>query len=115
MPGKTNLFFLDACRSSPFKTATTRGASDGLAPVNAPRGTLISFATKDGSVAFDSVGGNNSPYSISLAKNLDANEDISIVLRQVRDEVMLLTKNKQEPWEYGALSGGKIIISKLKN
>ena len=115
MPGKTKLIFLDACRSSPFKTATTRGASDGLAPVNAPRGTLISFATRDGSVAFDSVGGNNSPYSISLAKNLDANEDISIVLRQVRDEVMLLTKNKQEPWEYGALSGGKIIISKLNN
>ena len=115
MPGKTKLIFLDACRSSPFKTSNTRGSSDGLAPVNAPRGTLISFATRDGSVAFDSVGGNNSPYSISLAKNLDANEDISIVLRQVRDEVMLLTKNKQEPWEYGALSGGKIIISKLNN
>ena len=61
MPGKTKLFFLDACRASPFKTATTRGASDGLAPVNAPRGTLISFATKDGSVAFDSVGGNDLP------------------------------------------------------
>ena len=66
-------------------------------------------------MAFDGVGGKNSPYSIALAKNLDANEDISIVLRQVRDEVMLLTKNKQEPWEYGALSGGKIIISKLNN
>jgi len=115
MPGKRRLIFLDACRSKPFKVSQTRGGDTGLAPVNVSRGTLISFATKDGGVAFDGVAGKNSPYTAALAINLDDKEDISLVLRSVRDEVVKVTQGKQEPWEYGSLSGGKLILSSIAN
>ena len=115
LPGSTRLIFLDACRNNPFDSKIRGDLSIGLAPVNVGTGTLISFATRDGSVALDSVGGKHSPYTESLIKNLDMNEDIELMLRSVGDEVMRLTKNKQEPWKYGALSGQKIIIPTLAN
>jgi TPR repeat protein len=113
MPGKSRLIFLDACRSKPFKVSQTRGGDTGLAPVNVSRGTLISFATKDGGVAFDGAAGKNSPYTGALAIKLDDKEDISLVLRSVRDEVVKVTQGKQEPWEYGSLSGGKLVLSSI--
>jgi TPR repeat protein len=114
LPGATKLIFLDACRTNPFKSSVTRGAADeGLAPVNVSTGTIISYATRDGGVAYDAASGNNSPYTQSLLKHLDDDEDVEIMLRSVRDNVVKLTQNKQEPWKYGSLSGGKVIISKL--
>lgn len=114
LPGATKIIFLDACRTNPFKSSATRGSADeGLAPINVSTGTIISFATKDGGVAYDAGPGNNSPYTQSLMKYLDDNEDVEIMLRAVRDNVVKLTQNKQEPWKYGSLSGGKVIISKL--
>jgi uncharacterized caspase-like protein len=84
-----------------------------LAPINIGTGTLISYATRDGSVAYDDVGGDHSPYTQALLKHFDSNEDVALMLRAVRDEVKRLTGNKQEPWEYGALSGDKVILSRL--
>jgi len=113
LPGATRLIFLDACRNNPYD-ANTRGTQGvGLAPMNVGTGTLISFATRDGSVALDSVGGINSPYTQALLKHIDSTEDVEIMLRAVGDEVMRLTKNQQQPWKYGALSGQKVIISEL--
>jgi len=113
LPGKNRVVFLDACRISLASTTGRPSQQDGLAPINAPRSTLISYATRDGSVAYDSVGSKNSPYTMALVNNLDKNEDIAILLRSVREEVLRLTQGKQEPWEYGALTGGQLIFSKL--
>lgn len=113
IPGKSRVIFLDACRTKPFKNSITRGGSDGLAPINVSTGTLISFATRDGGVAYDSDGSLNSPYTASLLKMLDREDDIALLLREVRDEVVKKTNGKQEPWEYGALSSGRLVISKL--
>jgi len=52
---RLNLMFLDACRNNPF-TRRFRSAAGGLARVDAPSGTLISFATRPGSVAADGDG-----------------------------------------------------------
>jgi TPR repeat protein len=113
LPGETRLLFLDACRNNPFRS-NTRGANEGgLAPVNVGTGTLISFATRDGSVALDGVGGTHSPYTLGLLKYIDSKEDVELMLRAVGDEVMRLTNNFQQPWKYGALSGDKVIISEL--
>jgi len=114
LPGITRLIFLDACRNNPF-SSNTRGSAtnNGLAPVNVGTGTLISFATRDGSVALDSVGGVNSPYTQALLRHIDSTEDVELMLRAVGDEVMRLTKNVQQPWKYGALSGQKVVISTL--
>lgn len=111
--GKTRVVFIDACRTNPFKTSQSRGFSEGLAPINAPRGTLISYATRDGGVAYDGSGKKNSPYTQALVKHLDDDLDVALMLRSVREEVLVETKDKQEPWEYGSLSGGQLILSKL--
>jgi uncharacterized caspase-like protein len=113
LPGKNRVVFLDACRTNPARAAGKISPPEGLAPINAPRSTLISFATRDGSVAYDSVGSKNSPYTMALVDSLDKDEDIAILLRGVREEVLRLTQGKQEPWEYGSLTGGQLIFSKL--
>jgi uncharacterized caspase-like protein len=80
-----------------------------LAPVSVATGTLIAYATKDGATAADGAG-TNSPYTRALLDHLDAPEDISLVLRNVRESVLRSTGGLQEPWEYGSLVGGKIIL-----
>src|SRR5687768_16571043 len=52
-----NLVILDACRNNPFGKRFTL-ASQGLAQVEAPAGTLIAFSTAPGSVAADGTGRN---------------------------------------------------------
>lgn len=113
LPGKRRVIFLDACRTNPFKSKSNTFANYGLAPMNVPSGTLISFATKDGGVAFDGSDAKNSPYTSALAALINENEDIAILLRDVRDTVLKVTQGKQVPWEYGSLTGGKLILSNL--
>jgi|UPI0004AE308E TPR repeat protein len=113
LPGERKIVFLDACRTKPFKSSASGFENHGLAPMNVPRGTLISFATKDGGVAFDGYSGKNSPYTGALASLIGEKEDIAILLRNVRDYVLKVTQGKQEPWEYGSLSGGKLVLSNL--
>ena len=112
MPSKTKLIFLDACRDNPMLAMNTRGMNRGLAPVNVPSGTLIAFSTKDGSVAQDGDD-KNSPFTAALLKHLDAPDDISVVLRKVRTEVKRITGGSQEPWDYGSLEGGSLVLSKI--
>ena len=57
--------------------------SRGLAPISVSQGTLISYATKDGSVAADGSG-KNSPFTKALLQHIDSPDDIAVVLRRVR-------------------------------
>ena len=75
-------------------------------------GTLLSYATRDGSTAEDG-NGRNSPYTTALLQHLDAQEDIALVLRRVRQAVLQATGQRQEPWEYGSLVGDQLIVSRL--
>lgn len=115
LPASTRVVFLDACRDNPISRSlrsTRSGAGTGLAPVSTVSGTLLSYATRDGSVAEDGSGG-NSPYTTALLQHLDAEEDIALVLRRVRQEVLRATGQRQEPWEYGSLVGDQLILSRL--
>lgn len=116
MPPTTRLIFLDACRDNPATRGlvATRSTSVGvgLAPVTAATGTLISYATRDGAVAEDG-NGSNSPYTSALLQHLDVPLDIALVLRQVRQSVMRMTGNRQQPWEYGSLVGEQLILSQV--
>ncbi len=114
MPGKTKLVFLDACRTNPMMASATRGFSKGLAPINASEGTLISYAAKDGQTAADGVAGGYSPFTAALLEHLADPEDIAIVLRKVREKVMRNTGGRQQPWEYGSLTGGALVLSAVK-
>jgi uncharacterized caspase-like protein len=114
LPGKTKLVFLDACRDNPLQRTGDRSVSKGLAPISAAQGTLISYATKDGQTASDGVGAKNSPFTLALLQHLDDQADIAVVLRKVRERVMQTTGGKQQPWEYGSLTGGELILSRIK-
>ena len=115
LPGKTKLVFLDACRDNPLMSAGLRGVSKGLAPIAVSEGTLIAYATKDGQTAEDGVGQPNSPFTAALLEHLADPEDIGIILRTVRSKVMQRTNNRQQPWEYGSLTGGALVLSSIKS
>lgn len=114
LPGKTKLVLLDACRDNPLMTSPARSATRGLAPITVAHGTLIAFATKDGQTADDGVGAKNSPFTSALLEHLSDPDDIAVVLRSVRSKVMQKTNGRQQPWEYGSLTGGMLVLSRIK-
>jgi hypothetical protein len=114
MPGKTKIVFLDACRDNPLQRTGDRSVTKGLAPISVAEGTLISYATKDGQVAADGVGSKNSPFTQALLEHLADPQDIGVVLRKVREKVMRATGGKQQPWDYGSLTGGELVLSQIK-
>ncbi|MCI0663672.1 MAG: SUMF1/EgtB/PvdO family nonheme iron enzyme [Acidobacteria bacterium] len=103
-----NIMILDACRNNPFARAF-RSPSSGLAPINAPSGTYIAFATAPGTTASDGEGGYGL-YTKELLVNLGQPglrlEDIFI---RTRVAVKKKSNNKQVPWENGALEGVVIL------
>lgn len=116
---KMRIVILDSCRDNPFgdslasdmETSGTavataaRSIGQGLAAPSPDRGTLVAFAAKDGNVALDGAG-ENSPFAMALIDKMDdPGLEISLMFRQVRDEVLRLTQNRQEPHTYGSLSG----------
>ncbi|MFM8517319.1 MAG: caspase domain-containing protein [Nevskiaceae bacterium] len=120
MPAKTRLVFLDACRDNPLARSLRRSrnaAGSGLAAMDVASGTLISYATKDGSVALDNAGasGGNSPYAKALLEHLGEPLDITLVLRKVRQKVLDDTNNQQIPWDYGSLTGSELILGRASN
>jgi hypothetical protein len=113
LPGKTKLVFLDACRDNALQRTSDRSVSKGLAPISVAEGTLISYATKDGQTAADGAG-KNSPFTQALLEHINDPQDIAVVLRKVRERVMKITGGKQQPWEYGSLTGGELVLSAIK-
>ncbi|MBU3603264.1 caspase family protein [Polynucleobacter sp. AP-Kaivos-20-H2] len=116
MQANTKLVFLDACRDNPLSRSlqvasrSSGGASRGLAPMEVGGGTLISYSTKDGSVALDGDG-KNSPYTEAMLAHMNERIDISLLLRKVRKTVMAKTNGKQVPWDYGSLMTDELVLS----
>ncbi|MEZ5870855.1 MAG: caspase family protein [Nitratireductor sp.] len=101
---KVNIVILDACRDNPFKGAS-RSMSRGLAPVDAPKGTYIAYATAPGDVALDGTEG-NSPYTKALAQAMsEPGLPIERVFKQARVSVLAETGEKQVPWEVSSITG----------
>ena len=112
------LVILDACRDNPFvatmkrqRTASLRGMSGGLGKVEpTSSGTLIAYAAKAGSTA-DDGSGEHSPFTVALLKHLtQPGLDIRLALGRVRDEVMKITNQRQEPYVYGSLGGATVAL-----
>jgi uncharacterized caspase-like protein len=113
---KQNIIILDACRNNPFEIKKTdpngRGLamSDdkltqltrGLAPVEAPTGTLVAYATEPGNVAKDGKG-RNGTYTAALLKHIGNAETAEALFKKVRREVLATTNNRQTPWEHSSL------------
>lgn len=99
-----NIVILDACRNNPF-ARSFRSVEQGLARMDAPKGSLIAYATAPGSVAADGEDGNGI-YTKYLIQNIHIQGlTIEQVLKRVRVAVANETSNKQIPWESSSLMG----------
>ncbi len=99
-----NFVILDACRNNPF-SRTFRSSARGLARMQAPRGTLISYSTAPGAVAADGEGV-NSPYTEALATNIPyKGVPVEHVFKRTRVAVLNATNGAQTPWESSSLTG----------
>jgi formylglycine-generating enzyme required for sulfatase activity len=101
---RLNLVFLDACRNNPF-TRRFRSAGDGLARINAPSGTLISFATRPGSIASDGDGEHGLYTQHLLAQIETPNQPVEQHLKRVVAAVRKDSNGAQEPWMEGSMDG----------
>lgn len=107
---RLRIIVLDACRNNPFSAKMARGVASrgvgrGLAPVEPLGESLIVYSAKAGATAADGEGA-NSPFAKSLAARIiEPGREISLLFRQVRDDVLRDTDGDQEPFTYGSLSG----------
>ena len=65
-------------------------------------------------MASDGTGQRNSPFTQALLEHSSDPSDIAVVLRKVREKVMRATGGKQQPWEYGSLTGGELVLSAIR-
>jgi hypothetical protein len=113
---RLRLVILDACRDNPFsrtmkRTVASRSIGRGLAKIEPTMSnTLVAFAAKAGAVAEDG-GGDNSPFASALVKYIaEPGVDLRIAFGRVRDEVLRVTDNRQEPFVYGSLGGETVAL-----
>src|SRR5262245_8770911 len=93
------------------RVVASRAVGRGLAkvePVNP--NTLIAFAAKAGWTATDGDDA-NSPFTAALLKYLPRpGLDLRKAFGFVRDDVLKLTRNRQEPFIYGSLGGDDLAL-----
>ena len=103
VPSKSNIVILDACRNNPF-AAINKTAGRGLAIVDAPNGSIVSYSTAPGTEALDGDG-QNSPYTTALTKiGHEPGLQIEQLLKRVRLDVSNTTARQQFPWESSSLT-----------
>ncbi len=95
---RMNIVVLDACRDNPFADKDVKG----LAPVDAPTGSFLAYATAPGSVAEDGVG-QNGLYTKHLLAELQKPVSIESVFKRVRLAVRKESNGRQIPWESTSL------------
>jgi len=111
-----NLVVLDACRVNPFidgvivgpdgRRLKFRGMTPkGLAPLDAPVGTLVAFSTAPNGVALDGPKGEHSIYAKHLLANIQTpGLPVEQLFKRVRIGVAEETQRVQVPWESSSLT-----------
>ena len=106
-----NLLILDACRNNPLAGRGVRATGGGLAQMQAPEGTLISYATQPGNVAQDGTDG-HSPYTRALASALRTpGLDVFAVFNETGLAVKKRTGGAQQPWVASSPLEGKFYFA----
>ena len=99
---KTTIVIMDACRNNPF-SAIDKTIGRGLAIVDAPKGSIVSYSTSPGATALDGKG-DHSPFTSAL---IDVARTPGLPVEQtfkkVRLEVNKATDGQQTPWESSSL------------
>lgn len=103
---ETNIIILDACRNNPFEKRWSRSIKQtGLAPLYAPKGTFVAFATSPGEIASNGIGINGLYTSILLKQLDEKNVQIEELFKRVRNSVYAFSNRKQTTWEHTSLTG----------
>lgn len=104
-PSRLAMVILDACRNNPFEGRFRSSGGSGLAQVDAPKGTLLAYATAPGKVASDGEG-SHGLYTAELLKAMDLpGAKVEEVFKAVRVNVIKATAGAQVPWESSSLTG----------
>jgi hypothetical protein len=112
---RLNLLILDACRNNPLTGRGVRATGGGLAQMQAPEGTLISYATQPGNVAQDGVDG-HSPYTRALASALRTpGLDLFAVFNETGLAVKKSTGGAQQPWVSSSPIEGRFYFAGASN
>lgn len=106
------MVILDACRDNPLAENLRQSLGPvrskliglGMARVeDIPPDTLIAFSTRFDQLAYDGAG-NLSPFTSALVKHIqEPGLELNLFFRKVRDTVLDLTANRQEPRTLDAL------------
>lgn len=111
-----NIVVLDACRVNPFAGGVIVGPDGrrlkfrgltptGLAPLDAPVGTLVAFSTAPNGVALDGPVGAHSIYAKHLLAHLQTPAlPVEQLFKRVRIGVAEETQRVQVPWESSSLT-----------
>lgn len=95
------IFIIDACRSN---IKGIRGCSEGLAPISAPKRTIIAFSTSPGQTAREDS--DHGFYTGALLNHIKTPKiSIEEMFKRVRNEVYQRTAGKQVTWEHTSLLG----------
>ncbi len=117
---RTHIVVLDACRDNPFGGSS---AAKGLAPLDAPSGSFLAYATAPGHVADDGdPADGNGLYTRHLLQALQQPEvPIEDLFKRVRSQVRRASGGRQIPWESTSLeedfafaSGQRIEVQGLR-
>lgn len=102
---QTDIIMLDACRNNPYERRWRGANLRGLAPVHAPKGMIIGYATSPGQIAYDG-NGENGAYTDAFLKHVST-PDITIedLFKRVRNTLSSSTRGRQISWEHTSLMG----------
>ena len=103
---RLSLVILDACRDNPFlRSVRSISNARGLAPLAAPSGTLVAYATAPGKVAADGEG-DNGIYTSELLQAMSVpGLKLQEVFERVIDAVERKTARMQTPWISSSFRG----------
>ena len=104
-----NVLILDACRSNPFRSIT-RVNENGLARMDAPRGTLIAYAAAPSSIVSESEE-MNGLYARELLKRMPVpGVKIESIFKQTLESVAERSGEMQQPWMESALQDDLFLV-----
>jgi len=102
---RMNIVILDACRNNPFPALNRSLGDEGLGEMRRARGSFIAYATAPGSVASDGTG-RNGLYTQELLKAVrKPGLTIEQVFKEVRQNVLRLSGEKQNTWDSSNIIG----------
>lgn len=101
-PDKVKVFIFDACRTVLFE----RGTVKGFAPVLAPQGSIIAFATSPGQSSSENTSTQHGYYTEVLLNNIKLPRvNIETIFKKTREQLVARFGGKQIPWEHTSLVG----------